>query len=567
MQEPLHVPTNRSPGDRPPRCRMVWLPVFLLVARFLFGGTSARGQYDPQAPEPISPIRGSLFLVGSGPVASSTWFGFFDLVDKTVRGESPPRFVVIPAGSGIEARAEARRRWETKLEGGWEMAVVPVFSDPAVDFVALGPLRRADVVWIEDRELEALTERVGRGPVRRELVSLLDRGGVLGASGAAASLLAEELVGEDSSPGSSQSGLGLFPGVLMEVRSAGNPLPSLSSLAGRLPADRGLVGVELPSGAALSLRRRFLRNCGQAPIRFTLGPTSETSSTVFSLDSGRILDLISLSRREAARSLRPFPPSSRSVPKVSGPGTLLLGGGGRLSRETVTKFIERAGGPDAPILYVPCTSEESLEGEPAWVGVLRRLGAKNVGVFHTKDRTRADSDPGFLAPLDEARGIWFGGGRQWNFVDSYQHTLAHQLFSEVLARGGVIGGSSAGASIQGEYLARGDPLGNRNIIALGYEEGLGFLPGVAIDQHFSERGRESDLRSLVETYPQYLGIGIDEGTALWVQGTTATVEGKGKAFFFFYEESGSTQNGDSIRRTSLGHGERFDLEKRTVLRP
>ena len=61
---------------------------------------------------------------------------------------------------------------------------------------------------------------------------------------------------------------------------------------------------------------------------------------------------------------------------------------------------------------------------------------------------------------------------------------------DVLERGGVIGGSSAGASIQGDYMPRGDPLGNLNIIAEGYERGLGFITGVAINvdselEHFS----------------------------------------------------------------------------------
>ena len=101
-------------------------------------------------------------------------------------------------------------------------------------------------------------------------------------------------------------------------------------------------------------------------------------------------------------------------------------------------------------------------------------------MLHTKDRTEADSDEEFLKHLSEATGIWFGGGRQWNFVDSYYGTKAHQLMLDVLDRGGVVGGSSAGASIQGEYLARANPVANFDIMAPGYERGLGFISGVAI---------------------------------------------------------------------------------------
>ena len=58
----------------------------------------------------------------------------------------------------------------------------------------------------------------------------------------------------------------------------------------------------------------------------------------------------------------------------------------------------------------------------------------------------------YLDVLNRATGIWFGGGRQWNFVDAYHDTEALKLMHQVLDKGGVIMGSSAGASIQAEYL-------------------------------------------------------------------------------------------------------------------
>ena len=96
----------------------------------------------------------------------------------------------------------------------------------------------------------------------------------------------------------------------------------------------------------------------------------------------------------------------------------------------------------------------------------------------------------------------------------------------MLRRGGVIGGTSAGATIQGEYLVRGNPLGNQDMMAEGYEQGFGFLPGVAIDQHFSQRDRFDDMTELRKTHPQLVGIGIDESTALIMSGTTMEVVGQ-----------------------------------------
>jgi cyanophycinase len=154
--------------------------------------------------------------------------------------------------------------------------------------------------------------------------------------------------------------------------------------------------------------------------------------------------------------------------------------------------------------------------------------------------------------------VWFGGGRQWRFVDAYEGTLTETRFHEVLARGGVIGGSSAGASIQSEYMPRGHPLGNTVMAAEGYERGFGFLPGCAIDQHFFARRRTADMTALMKKYPQYLGIGIDEATALIVTGSIAEVIGKGKVAFY---DPTQKNRGDKDYEEVFPH-EKYDLKER-----
>src|SRR4029077_3551259 len=152
--------------------------------------------------------------------------------------------------------------------------------------------------------------------------------------------------------------------------------------------------------------------------------------------------------------------------------------------------------------------------------VFRKAGAKKATVLKARTQAEVESKA-FLDTLREATGLWFDGGRQWRFVDCYENTKALPLMFDVLQRGGVIGGTSAGATIQGEYLARGGVFNNFDIRYEGYERGLGFLKGVAIDQHFSQRKRHSDMTSLMKVYPQYLGIGLDEATAIVVQGSVA----------------------------------------------
>jgi cyanophycinase len=135
---------------------------------------------------------------------------------------------------------------------------------------------------------------------------------------------------------------------------------------------------------------------------------------------------------------------------------------------------------------------------------------------------------------------------------------------DVLKRGGVIAGSSAGASIQGRYLARATPISNFKIMAFGYERGgLGFLDGVAIDQHFSQRGRHKDMTQLVNKYPQILGIGIDETTAIVVQKSKAEVVGRGRVHFYDRNQPVYPDKPDYI---ALPAGSEFDLVERTVLK-
>src|SRR5262249_56044314 len=100
------------------------------------------------------------------------------------------------------------------------------------------------------------------------------------------------------------------------------------------------------------------------------------------------------------------------------------------------------------------------------------------------DPKAADTEA-FASVLRAADGVWFNGGRQWNIVDSYAGTLTYREFHKVLERGGVIGGSSAGATIQGEYLVRGDTSGANVMMTAEptHQDAFKFLRQVAIDQH------------------------------------------------------------------------------------
>jgi cyanophycinase len=218
-------------------------------------------------------------------------------------------------------------------------------------------------------------------------------------------------------------------------------------------------------------------------------------------------------------------------------GTLVIVGGGTLEGTGILeKFIQLAGGPGASFVIVPTAGgNRNADGtvraytEEAVTAPWRKRGLTNVRMLHTHDPKVADTEA-FAAVLRSANAVWFNGGRQWNIVDSYMNTLTYREFHEVLARGGVIGGSSAGATIQGDYLVRGAIAGAQIVMTpeREHERGFNFLRRTAIDQHINARNRWDDLIPVIQKMPDLLGIGLSEGTAIVVTGDRFEVVGKWK---------------------------------------
>ncbi len=242
-------------------------------------------------------------------------------------------------------------------------------------------------------------------------------------------------------------------------------------------------------------------------------------------------------------------------------GSLVVVGGAMRSPEIYQRFIELAGGPDAHIVLIPTAGgaeeyDDFYQGLNAW----RANGARNLTLLHTTDPAVADTDE-FIEPLKTAGGVFFFGGRQWRLVDAYGGTKSEVAFREVLERGGVIGGSSAGASIQGSFLVRGDS--RTNTIMMGdHQRGFGYLRNVGIDQHVMRRNRQFDLIEVIEAHPELLGIGLDENTAIVVQGDRFQVIGTSYALIFDYQST----TGVDGKFYFLAPGDRFNLATREATR-
>lgn len=245
--------------------------------------------------------------------------------------------------------------------------------------------------------------------------------------------------------------------------------------------------------------------------------------------------------------------SARAVePRSSGParGTLLIVGGGTNSLPVIQAAQRAAGGQGARWVVIPSAQTDRQLEDPKVPEFVRET--RNFTVLHTRDRAVANSEA-FVAPLSSATAVWFDGGRQWRLVDTYGETRTERALHELLARGGLIAGSSAGASIMGSFLMRGSPSGNEILMAPGHERGFGLLRNVAIDQHIGTRNREADLARVVAAHPGLLGIGIDEGTAILVEGNVFTVVGPSIVAI----TDGAMHQGRPYY--VLRHGARFDL--------
>jgi cyanophycinase len=235
-------------------------------------------------------------------------------------------------------------------------------------------------------------------------------------------------------------------------------------------------------------------------------------------------------------------------------GVVIAMGGGNGSPEIYETWKKLGGGKNAHVILIPTANNPGEDIAPVVNGLKQVFGVQDVTVLDTKDREKANSAE-FVAPLKQATFVFIDGGRQWRLADAYLGTRVERERRNVLKRGGVIAGSSAGASILASYLVRGDPGSAEIMMAKGHERGFGFLPNTAIDQHVSERHREHDLEAVVNAHPKLLGIGIDPNTIIVVKGSQFEVIGSGKVSI--------TEAGHPLY--SIPSGSRFDLRKRKPL--
>jgi cyanophycinase len=510
-------------------------------------------------------IRGTMVIAGGGDMPESVLKRFM-----RAAGGRRARIVVIPTASAAADAASAEPAKAEKHLAVWKSlgaADVKLLHtrsrETANDDAFVRSLQEATGVWLGGGQQSRLAEAYLGTAVEREIAAVLARGGVVGGTSAGAAIQSKVMIAGGHPVPQMATGFDLLPGTIIDQHFlARSRQPRLLAAVNHKPA---LVGIGIDEGTALVVSGRRMEVVGHSRVIVALAgsPDGKLPRREMVLKEGDTHDLVMLRRAARDRSQGRALPVDWPAPNVAS-GSLVIVGGGGMPKEITDKFMELAGGPDAPIVVLPTANPNAGRESQREGAFMTRLGFKNVTVLPQTGKDDVESGA-FEEALKQAQGVWFGGGRQWRFVDAYEGTRAEELFRGVLARGGVIGGSSAGASIQADFLVRGSPLGNDEMMAEGYERGLGFLPGVAVDQHFAQRKRFLDLTTVVRRHPGLLGIGIDEATALVVRGAVGEVIGRGSVHF--YDDRHSPLPAGERNYQTVATGGKYDLVERRILGP
>jgi cyanophycinase len=245
-------------------------------------------------------------------------------------------------------------------------------------------------------------------------------------------------------------------------------------------------------------------------------------------------------------------------------GTLFIVGGGPQPPALVEEFVRLAGGPrHARIVVFAMASEDGKASGDEKADDLRKLGAEARSVWVTREEANTDS---VAHLLDDATGIWFGGGDQVRLTKALKGTKTEAAIHARFQAGAVVGGTSAGAAVMSAAMITGDerhPGGVRPVTdSASYmtiardnmimTEGFGLLTNAVVDQHFVRRKRSNRLVSVVLEQPVHLGVGIDESTALIVSPDgTWRVMGESVALIFDARHAAITSVGQTLGATGV----------------
>lgn len=267
------------------------------------------------------------------------------------------------------------------------------------------------------------------------------------------------------------------------------------------------------------------------------------------------------------------------MPYLTKAAVLVIGGAEDKvhGRQILNTFFNRAGATDAQIAIIPCASREPSVIGNRYRSIFEEMGAKAIEILDIRDREQSEN-PDWKDYLEQCTGVFMTGGDQLRLCGLLADTPIMERVRVRAQLGEItLAGTSAGAAVMGEHMIAGGGSGespNRSLVDLA--TGLNIIPDVIVDQHFHNRNRMARLMSAIATYPDKLGIGIDEDTCALFEDSgifqvigkgTVTVIDPGHVSYTNQSDVGTTDplSIHNLRVHILSPGDRYDMNKRLTL--
>ena len=506
-----------------------------------------------QVPEPI---RGSLVIAGGGALPNLIYERFLEL-----GGGPKANLVIVPTASVIADSPDILVRlpiWQ-QLHPGPITILHAETRENSCEEDFCKPLDSATAVWFIGGDQNLITERYLGTPVEPALHRVLSRGGVIGGTSAGAAIMSRVMIAGGRNTPMMATGLGFLPNTIVDQHFIKRSRKDRLHAALKLHPD--LVGVGIDEDTALVCRPDGYEVIGNSSVLLCLGATPNRQEITETVPTGQKFDLrpwtIAASGRArhgayTIAAARPIPNLKNGAVVIAGP---------RPPKEAVQEFLTAAGGKDANLVLVSET-KETAESENRLREYFAEMGAENLMVCSATDEDTM-SDPKTHATFARAQGVWFVGAEEERLLDLVVRSSLQKVVGEVLARGGAIGGSSAGARIHGDGIVRRKSgISPTTVPENSHDSGLGLLTGVIIDQcEIGEETTDNMATVLRDRFPNCIGLGLKESAAVVVRGHTMHVVGSESVSVYDNARSGESTQTDQ----KIPAGQTYDFLARRVV--
>ncbi len=506
------------------------------------------------ATNPLS--KGSLVIAGGGNLPPLILQRFLEL-----GGGRDANVVIIPTASAIADSTDVLARipiWR-ELHPGTMTVLHAQTREQSCENEFCRPLETATAVWFVGGDQNIVTERYLGTPVEAALHRVLKRGGVIGGTSAGAAIMSREMIAGGRNIPQLSTGLGFLPGTIVDQHFIKRNRKD--RLHAALKLHPGLVGVGIDEETALVCRPEGFEVIGNSSVLMCLGATANRTEIAETMPAGQKFDMRpwTIAAKGRARHGGYTVADSRPVPNLKN-GSVVISGT-RPPKAAVQEFLSLAGGKNANVVLVS-GSKDAGTNDNELREYFAEMGAANLMVCSATDE-EAMCDPKVTETLSRAQGVWFVGAEEERLLDLVVRSSLQKVVGEVLARGGAIGGSNAGAKIHGDGIVRRKASTTASTApGNSHDSGLGVLAGVVIDEcENGEEGVDSMATMMRDRFPNCIGLGLKESAAVVVRGHRMHVVGSESVSVYDSTLTGESAVGDQ----KIPAGQIYDFLARRVV--